>query len=64
MNTQSSEIFPKRNKLLDPAEGISDNFRKVRKGIAFLFGGKLPHEADGILWYCRKASTLDCQWLT
>lgn len=49
LNTQSSEAFPKRNKLLDPAEGILDNFRKVRKGIVFLFGGKLLHEADSIL---------------
>ena len=43
-NAPWSETFPKRNKLLDPVEAISDSIRKVWEDIELVFGGKEPHE--------------------
>ena len=37
LNTQSSEAFPKHNKLLDPAEGIVSE--KLEKGLYFFLEG-------------------------
>lgn len=39
MNTQWSEIFPKRNKLLDPAEGFQTISEKLEKGLYFFLEG-------------------------